>query len=105
MRESANSTLTIKGDYHIEDEDLNIYTDRNIDQIEKLIVTRNTSGKANLNIWESSTNDSEDKCRSDIYDGHAASGSAEVLYGVTCRKAVTVIPMSMLMLARMIDSD
>ena len=50
MRESANSTLTIKGDYHIEDEDLNIYTDRNIDQIEKLIVTRDTSGKANLNI-------------------------------------------------------
>ena len=105
MRESANSTLTIKGDYHIEDEDLNIYTDRNIDQIEKLIVTRNTSGKANLNIWESSTNDSEDKCRSDIYDGYAASGSAEVLYGVTCRRAVTVIPMLMLMLARMIDSD
>ena len=105
MRESVNSTLTIKRDYHIEDKDLNIYTDRNIDQTEKLIVTRDTSGKANLNIWESSTNDSEDKCRSDIYDGHAASGSAEVLYGVTCRKAVTVIPMSMLMLARMIDFD
>ena len=105
MRESVNSTLTIKRDYHIEDKDLNIYTDRNIDQTEKLIVTRDTSGKANLNIWESSTNDSEDKCRSDIYDGHAASGSAKVLYGVTCRKAVTVIPMSMLMLARMIDSD
>lgn len=50
MRESVNSTLTIKRDYHIEDKDLNIYTDRNIDQTEKLIVTRDTSGKTNLNI-------------------------------------------------------
>ncbi|KFA58575.1 hypothetical protein A9G48_10545 [Gilliamella sp. wkB18] len=51
-KNSANTVLTVNGDYHGENGQLNIYADVAKKQSDKMVVTGNATGKTNINIVE-----------------------------------------------------
>ncbi|MCX8638053.1 autotransporter outer membrane beta-barrel domain-containing protein [Gilliamella sp. B3817] len=58
-KDSANTVLTVNGDYRGEDGKLNMYVDTEKGESDKLVVKGNTSGKTNIDITEIGRGNSE----------------------------------------------
>ena len=78
-KNSADTTLTINGNYTGENGQLNIYTDVENGKSDKLIVTGDTTGKTDIDIIEIGKGDNEDGRLEDII---IVNGKDEAIWGI-----------------------
>lgn len=82
-KNSADTTLTINGNYTGENGQLNIYTDVENGKSDKLIVTGDTKGKTDIDIVEIGNGDIEDGRLEDII---IVNGKDEAIWGIKEKK-------------------